>query len=97
MKRDDLFRGVWLSPFAFIRGRETPPDTSTTIDAQLDAALAQVAPVTPTMLNVTAFGAVGDGSADDTSVLRWRTIGDGNGSTNSVMLTGARQTVEAFF
>jgi len=43
VKRGDFFRGVWLSPFAFIRGRETPPDTSTTIDAQRDAAPAQVA------------------------------------------------------
>jgi polygalacturonase len=43
---------------------------STTIDAQRDAALAQVAPATPTMLNVTAFGAVGDGSADDTGPIK---------------------------
>jgi hypothetical protein len=35
--------------------------------------------------------------SDDTSVLRWRTIGDVKGSTNSVVLTGAWQTVEAFF
>jgi hypothetical protein len=66
MKRGDFFRGVWLSPLAFIKRREAPTPGSSTIDAQRNPALAQVLPTTPEMLNVTAFGAVGDGNADDT-------------------------------
>ena len=65
MKRGDFFRGMWLSPLALIRGPETPPNESSTTNAR-DAALAQVPATTPAMLNVRAFGAVGDGNADDT-------------------------------
>ena len=65
MKRGDFFRGMWLSPLALIRGPETPPNESSTTNAR-DAALAQVPATAPAMLNVRAFGAMGDGNADDT-------------------------------
>jgi hypothetical protein len=65
MKRGDFFRRVWLSPLALVTVPETPPNGSSTTNPR-SAPLAQVPETTPAMLNVRAFGAVGDGNADDT-------------------------------
>ena len=53
---------------ALLPGRGTPPDASR-INAQLDAALGQVAS-TGDVLNVKEFGATGDGTTDDSAAIQ---------------------------
>jgi hypothetical protein len=57
---------MWLSPLAFVRGSETPPNWWSTVDAQRDAAPAELLATTVDVFNVKSFGAIGDGSTDDT-------------------------------
>ena len=42
VKRSDFFKGMWLSPLALVRGPKTPPNSSSTVDAQRDVALAEL-------------------------------------------------------
>ena len=70
MKRSVFFRGIWLSPLALLRGSETPPNSSSMVDAQTDAALAQVPAPTGDVFNVRAFGAEIDGSTDDKTAIQ---------------------------
>ena len=69
MKRSDFFKGAWLSPLALVRGPEELRDRSSTIDAQRDAALADVLQTTGEIFNVKSFGAIGDGITDDTAAI----------------------------
>ena len=70
MKRSDFFRGMWLSPLALVKGPRTTPNSSSTVDAPRDAALAQVPETTPDLLSVKSFGATGDGMTDDTAAIQ---------------------------
>ena len=67
MKRSDFFRGMWLSPLALVGGPKTPPNSWSTIDAQRDAESQTTIGET---FNVKSFGAVGDGSNDDTDAIQ---------------------------
>ena len=70
MKRSDFFKGMWLSPLALARGPETPPNSSTTIGVGRDAALTAMQTTSGGTFNVKSFGAVGDGSNDDTEAIQ---------------------------
>ena len=70
MKRSDFFRRMWLSPLALVKGPRTTPNSSSTVDAPRDAALAQVPETTPDLLSVKSFGATGDGMTDDTAAIQ---------------------------
>ena len=55
VKRSDFFKGMWLSPLALTRGPKALPDNSSMIDAQRDAALAEVLAATGDVLKVKSF------------------------------------------
>jgi hypothetical protein len=65
VERSDFFKGMWLSPLALACGPRTPPNSSSAVDAQGDAALAELLATTGEVFNVKSFGAVDDGSTDD--------------------------------
>ena len=70
MKRGDFFRGMWLSPVALLRGPASPPKSSSAVDAQGDAALAEQLATTQDVFNVKSFDAQGDGVTDDTAAIQ---------------------------
>ena len=70
MKRSDFFRGMWLSPLALARGPEGLSGSSRMIVMPRNAEIAESQTTTGGTFNVKAFGAVGDGSNDDTEAIQ---------------------------
>jgi hypothetical protein len=70
VKRTDFFKGMWLSPLALLRGPERPLRSSSMFDAQTDTAPPEMPQTTSEASNVKSFGAIGDGTTDDTAAIR---------------------------